>query len=185
MKIIAGLGNPGFRYRNTRHNIGFRIIDELAKKHGIRIKTKGFDSVYGVGRVKTRESVLMKPLTYMNLSGKAVKAMALSRSTEKSDLLVISDDFNIPLGSMRLRESGSAGGHNGLKSIIEFVGEGFPRLRIGIASGIMPDDRSGYVLSSFTRKERLLVDDIIYKAIECIELWISEGITSAMGRFND
>jgi len=185
MKIVAGLGNPGFRYRNTRHNIGFRVLDELGRKHDCKIKKKGFHGTYGIGRIAGQEVLLFKPLTYMNLSGEALKAVCSYHAPDKEDILVVSDDFNLSLGLLRLREKGSAGGHNGLASIIETMGPDFNRLRVGIGAEEMPDERSGYVLAPFRRSERSLVDKIIVKSAESIEAWIEEGMKAAMDKYNN
>jgi PTH1 family peptidyl-tRNA hydrolase len=180
MKVIAGLGNPGLRYRGTRHNAGFMVIDSLAKKHGIRVRQKAFGGVYGSGRIAGEEVLLFKPLTYMNLSGEAVKSV-LSRHLEyKGDLLVVVDDFNIPLGSFRLREKGSAGGHNGLESLIGHIGGDFARLRVGIGSEGMPAERSGYVLSPFTRAEKRDLDGLMPDILACVETWLAKGPVEAM-----
>lgn len=184
MKIIIGLGNPGFRYRNTRHNVGFLLIKALSKKYKISIKNRGFSGLYGVGRINQEEVMLFQPLTYMNLSGQAVKAVVSSKLKEKENLIVVSDDLNLPLGSIRLREKGSAGGHNGLKSIIDKIGQDFTRLRIGISSGMVPEDTSTYVLASFPRKERKELENSLIRAVECIEMWIDEGTKKSMNLYN-
>lgn len=185
MKIIIGLGNPGFRYRNTKHNVGFLAIKTFAKKYRLRINKKGFNGIYGTGKVRTEEVTLFEPLTYMNLSGVAVKAICSSRLDEENNLLIISDDFNLPLGHIRLRQTGSHGGHNGLASIIEHIGPDFARLRIGIglANGVR-SDMTSYVLSPFLRKERPILAGSIEKAVGCIETWLTQGITEAMNLYN-
>jgi PTH1 family peptidyl-tRNA hydrolase len=184
MKIIAGLGNPGFKYRNTRHNTGFLVLKHLAKKHRLPIKKKGFSGIYSIGRIAGQEVMLFEPLTYMNLSGEAVNAVCSSRMDEKKDLLVISDDFNLSLGCIRLRKEGSAGGHNGLQSVISKIGPDFARLRIGIGSGEATGDMSAYVLSVFSREERIVINGILEKAAECVEMWLARGITEAMSLYN-
>ncbi|MCK4852315.1 MAG: aminoacyl-tRNA hydrolase, partial [Candidatus Omnitrophica bacterium] len=163
MKIIAGLGNPGFRYRNTRHNIGFRVLEAFAEKHRCRIKRKAFRGIYGTGVVSGQEVMLFKPLTYMNLSGEAVGEVCSSRFGGKSDLLVVSDDLNLPLGVLRLREKGSAGGHNGLRSIGERIGADFSRLRVGIGGQDVSGDMTSFVLSPFPRRDRPLLEDAVKK----------------------
>ena len=185
MKIIVGLGNPGLKYRNTRHNAGFLVIKELAEKNGISLRKKAFGGVYGIGRVTAREAMLFEPHTYMNLSGEAVKAVCDRKLEEKEDLLVISDDFNLPLGSVRLREKGSAGGHNGLKSIIDHMGTDFARLRVGVGAATPMEDMSDYVLSSFAKKERPILQEGIVKAVSCVEIWLEEGVRAAMARHNE
>jgi peptidyl-tRNA hydrolase, PTH1 family len=185
MKIIVGLGNPGLKYRNTRHNAGFLVIKELAAANGISLRKKAFGGLYGIGRVKEREVMLFEPLTYMNLSGEAVKAVCDSKLEEREDLLVVSDDLNIHLGSVRLREKGSAGGHNGLRSIMDHMGSDFARLRVGVGSGPVVEDMSGYVLSAFCKKERPFLEEGVQKAVLCVETWLTEGIKPAMARFNE
>ncbi len=181
MKIVAGLGNPSFRYRNTKHNIGFRVLEAFAKRYGCRINKRAFKGVYGMARVAGEEVMLLKPLTYVNLSGEAVEMACSSRLTGKEELLVVSDDFNLPMGYLRLREKGSAGGHNGLKSIIEEIGEEFTRLRVGIGSEDMPDEKSTYVLSPFSREERPVMEEAIQRSVDCVEIWIEKGIGEAAG----
>jgi peptidyl-tRNA hydrolase, PTH1 family len=176
MKIIIGLGNPGFRYRNTRHNVGFLAVQGLAKKYKINIKKKGFGGVYGIGRIKREEVMLFKPMTFMNLSGEAVNSLYSSKLDDISDLLIINDDISMPLGTTRMREKGSSGGHNGLKSIIENIGSDFARFKIGIGSENQIDDVSRYVLSNFTRKQRKVLDEMLEETMVNIENWIEKGI---------
>lgn len=185
MKIIAGLGNPGFRYRKTRHNAGFMVIDALSKKYGISVKKKGFKGIYGIGRIEAQEVLLFRPMTYMNLSGEAVKAVFSSKSADKSDLLVVSDDIDLPLGRIRIRGKGSSGGHNGLGSISEQIGSDFARLRLGVGrdDGIK-GDAAGFVLSSFPRKERPELERVLLVAMECVEVWLRKGVKDAMNQYN-
>lgn len=186
MKIVVGLGNPGLKYRNTRHNAGFLALKLLAKQHGLTIKRKGFQGIYGTGRVYGEEVMLFEPLTYMNLSGEAVNAVCAAKLEEDKDLLVISDDFNIPFGCIRLRAKGSSGGHNGLQSISDRIGPVFARLRIGIGNGQDPvGDMSGYVLSPFSRSEKTALTDTLEKAVRCIEIWIEKGTEEAMKLCNE
>lgn len=185
MKIIVGLGNPGLRYRNTRHNAGFMAIKALSKKYRISIRHRGFHGVYGVGRVLGQEVMLFEPKTYMNLSGEAVGALCSAKLKDKADLLVVVDDISLPFGSIRLKENGSAGGHNGLKSIIEFQGQDFARLRMGIRpEGELDRDLSSFVLSPFRRDEREGLADMIERAAECAVIWASNGPRKAMERHN-
>jgi PTH1 family peptidyl-tRNA hydrolase len=184
MKIIVGLGNPGFKYRNTKHNIGFKVIDILSKQHSIKIKKSGYSGIYGIGRIAGKEVMLFKPLTYMNLSGSAVKSLISSFNDEDDEILVIADDFDIPLGSLRIKGKGSGGTHNGLRSIVGLIGEAFTRLRVGIAieeeSGIKHD----FVLSGFPKKNKAALEEVIQQAALCTERWISEGLVKAMNEFN-
>ncbi len=185
MKIVIGLGNPGLRHRNTRHNAGFMAVKVLANDHRLRIGKKGYGGEYAVGRIQGEEVLLFRPLTYMNLSGGAVEAVCSSRLDDSHDLLVISDDFNLSLGDIRLREKGSAGGHNGLESIIERIGPNFARLRIGVGSNTPAEgNMSAYVLSVFPRRERAVLKEALCKAVSCIEIWLAEGVKTAMSRCN-
>ncbi|MFH1878079.1 MAG: aminoacyl-tRNA hydrolase [Candidatus Omnitrophota bacterium] len=185
MKIIAGLGNPGLKYRNTRHNAGFMALEVLAGKHGIKIKKKGFSGVYGIGNINGFETLLFEPMTYMNLSGDAVKAVCSFKLKDKKDLLVIADDFNLLLGKLRLRKNGSAGGHNGLKSIAEKIGADFSRLRIGVGAGDAEGDMTDYVLGAFPRTDKAVLNETLEKAAECVEVWIREGAGAAMNIYNE
>ena len=184
MKIIAGLGNPGLRYRRTRHNVGFMVVEALANKYKIRISKKGFNGRYGIGRIAGEEVMLFEPMTFMNLSGEAVKSVMISKGEEKSDILVILDDFNIPLGSIRLRPKGSDGGHNGLKSINAHIGIEFSRLRVGIGKEMLSEDTASFVLSPFLKKEGPMLEETIQKSVESVEVWLTSGIIDAMNSYN-
>ncbi len=183
MKLIVGLGNPGFRYRSTRHNIGFMALDRMAETSGIRLKKRTAHSLFGMGKIGDQEIFLAKPLTYMNLSGKAVSEIVKSRDLSLDDLLVVMDDKDLPLGRIRLRQKGSPGGHNGLRSVAEELGtEEFPRLRIGIGPNI--NILRDHVLTPFRRDEREALKDVLESSKRCIEIWIMDGIDTAMNRFN-
>ncbi|MFH1394747.1 MAG: aminoacyl-tRNA hydrolase [Candidatus Omnitrophota bacterium] len=185
MKIIVGLGNPGLKYRNTRHNAGFLALKVLADKYNIKIKKKGYNGIYGIGRIKQHEVMLFEPLTYMNLSGEAVFSVCSSKLESWKDLIVISDDINLSLGTIRLREKGSAGGHNGLKSIIAKIGQEFARLRIGVGADFEIEDVSSYVLSAFKRSEKGFLKESLIKAQEAVEMWLlTEDIKQVMNRYN-
>jgi PTH1 family peptidyl-tRNA hydrolase len=184
MKIIVGLGNPGLRYRSTRHNVGFMVLRSLAKKHGVNMRKKGFRGVYGIGRISQQEVMLFEPHTYMNLSGEAVKSACSSKLKNKHELLVISDDFHLSLGDLRLREKGSSGGHNGLQSIIDKMGPVFTRLRVGVGSSGPDEDIVSYVLSSFRRAEKAALVKAVEKAVKCAEMWLAKGSKEAMNRHN-
>ncbi|MBF0253021.1 MAG: aminoacyl-tRNA hydrolase [Candidatus Omnitrophica bacterium] len=184
MKIIIGLGNPGFKYRNTKHNIGFKVIDGLAKKSGIKIKKSGYSGIYGVGKIEGKEVMLFKPLTYMNLSGEAVKSLTSSFAEKEDEILVVADDFDIALGSLRIKGKGSGGTHNGLRSIVSHVGESFARLRVGISVEDESEIKHDFVLSGFPRKYNEALQQAIEQAISCTQVWISEGLVKAMNEFN-
>ncbi len=175
MKVVVGLGNPGLRYRKTRHNVGFMALNTLAKKHRLAIKKKGFGGVYGIGRVSHKEVILFEPLTYMNSSGEALKAVCSSHLADRGDLLVVSDDLDLPFGVLRLKEKGSSGGHNGLQSIIDKMGSEFTRLKVGIGSERGVEDAATYVLASFSRQERAALPEILDTVVERIETWIVSG----------
>lgn len=185
MKIIVGLGNPGSEYEGTRHNAGFMAIAAVAEKYGIEIKKKAFGGLYGFGKVLGREITLFKPETYMNLSGEAVGGICGKKLEDKKDLLVISDDVALPLGVIRLREKGSSGGHNGLRSVIQYLGTDFARLRIGVGKQEKVPDMKSYVLSDFLPEERAVLREGIARAVMCVEEWLVYGIRKAMSEHND
>lgn len=184
MKLIVGLGNPGLRYRNTRHNIGFMTVEAFGKRHGIRINKALFDGISGEGTINGQKTVLLLPRTYMNLSGNSVKA-ASGIIRDLSNLLVVYDDVDLLIGHIRFRAKGSSGGHKGLHSIIERLGtEKFPRLRIGIRPDAKAGDTSAFVLKPFLKSEKKVLDGAISAALDGIGLWISQGIEACMARFN-
>lgn len=185
MYFIIGLGNPGFLYRNTRHNIGFAVVDGLAKKAGIKIKHKANFSIFGHGKIASQEVTLVLPQTFMNLSGKAVKEILTHTGADIDDVLVICDDINLELGKIRLRRQGSSGGHKGLESIVHVLGrDDFARLRVGIATDIHRGDISGYVLSPFKRKDKRHAAHSVKLAVDAIICMLEEGIDKAMTVFN-
>ena len=185
MRVIVGLGNPGKKYENTRHNIGFKAVIALSDKHGIRLNTKAFNSFIGRGRILGEEVVIALPQTYMNRSGEAVKAIVARKKAELSDLLVICDDVNLSVGIMRIRAGGSAGGHNGLASIIADLGSGdFARLRIGIGKEAEGAGLSGYVLSIFNKSEKAILDEVVEASVDCCEVWVKDGVERAANQFN-
>lgn len=185
MKIIVGLGNPGSSYKDTRHNVGFMVIDWLARDRGIAINQRGFHSKRGEGKIGAESVLLVEPQTYMNLSGNAVREIARFYKVPLTDLLIICDDLNLPTGKLRLRPKGSAGGHNGITSIIRNLGtEDFPRLRLGI--DLPPGDMAAeaYVLKRFSKQERETIEDAVIRAAECVLTWVYHGIDEAMNRYN-
>lgn len=184
MKIVVGLGNPGAEYQNTRHNIGFLVVDRLAEELKIRIGRRAFKSLVGEGQYDGEAVLLVKPQTYMNLSGAAVRDALRFYRLSSSDLLVIYDDVNLELGRLRLRTSGSAGGHNGMKSIIAEVGEEFPRLRVGVGHPGGSDGLIDHVLGKWEREEIPIVRDQVEKAAEAALHALREGIEPAMNRYN-
>lgn len=185
MKIIVGLGNPGRRYGKTRHNVGFMVASVLADRHGIRLNTKAFNSLIGRGKILGEEIAIALPQTYMNGSGEAVKAILSRKKTGFCDLLVICDDVNLSLGIIRIRADGSAGGHNGLTSIIEYLGSSdFARLRIGIGKDTGSANLSGYVLSTFKKTEEAILDEVMETSADCCERWVKDGVECAANQFN-
>ena len=188
MRLIVGLGNPGREYRETRHNIGFMVVDEIARRHDLSfamapsqvpdafvVKKFGLPGPY----------MLAKPLTFMNLSGPAVVGLLQFYKIELPDLFVIVDDVNLELGRLRARAAGSAGGHNGLKSIIGALGsDAFARMRIGVGGGEPRRDLSGHVLGRFAPDEQPVIAEAVSRSVEAAELFIREGITPVMNRFN-
>ena len=185
MKLIIGLGNPGRKYENTRHNVGFKAACALADKYSIRLNTKAFNSLIGKGRIFSEDVMVALPQTYMNNSGEAARMMFLRKKMEPEDILVICDDVNLELGIIRIRQAGSSGGHKGLESIIDYLDSGdFARLRIGIGKDTGSPGLSGYVLSPFKKNEAKTLEGAIESAGEGCEAWIKEGAESAANRFN-
>lgn len=184
MKIVCGLGNPGLKYKNTRHNIGFGVIDELARAEDVRFRQSGKLAETGKWLVSGEEILLVKPLTYMNKSGVAIRQLLNRKNIPPEDLLVVCDDFWLPLGKISTRRSGSSGGHNGLDSVIQELGSNtFPRLRIGI--GTPPDkDTARYVLEKFSQSEIQQITPVIHRAVSAVCEWVVNGIESAMNKFN-
>jgi PTH1 family peptidyl-tRNA hydrolase len=184
MKIIAGLGNPGRDYEGTRHNVGFRVVDELARRHGLACDRKKFKSLFCVGGVCGEKCVLLKPQKYMNLSGDGVRPALDWYDCGADDLLVVCDDFHLPLGKLRIRRGGSSGGHKGLESIIVMLGtDQFSRLRIGIGEG-GPGDKTGFVLSRFRAEEATMINEGVLRGADAVEMWIDDGVDATMNKFN-
>jgi PTH1 family peptidyl-tRNA hydrolase len=193
MKLVAGLGNPGRRYDGTRHNIGFDVLDTLARRHRAdwEAAPRGVDALVArpedrvTSGLSRKDVVFAKPLTFMNLSGAAVIALLQFYKIEPGDLLVVVDDVNIDLGRLRSRSGGSAGGHNGLKSIIGSLGsEQFARLRIGVGRGDDRRDLADHVLAKFDATERSVVAETVDRSADAVELFIAEGIGPVMNRYN-
>ncbi len=183
MKIIVGLGNPGGHYQRSRHNVGFRVVDRLSEMQRIPVCSRRFKAHCGIGRIHSQDVVLLKPLTYMNLSGEAVKKAAHAFSAEMADLIVIHDDLDLGLGRLRVKRKGSDGGHQGIRSIIEAMGGNtFLRLKVGIGRPPQGVDPADYVLSAFDEQEELEIRSALGKAAETVEMILSEGIDAAMNR---
>ncbi len=188
MKVILGLGNPGLKFRFSRHNLGFLAVEKLAQVNGIKLGQKRLNCLLGEGRLKGQKVLLVEPLTFVNLSGEAVSLIIKRRKMQLKELLVVCDDVNLPLGKIRLRAGGSHGGHNGLRSIIEALdNQDFPRLRIGVGRPQHQARRSKltqHVLGRFSRSEIKAVNAVLEEALSCIQVWLQAGIARAMNKFN-
>lgn len=185
MKLIVGLGNPGRRYRGTRHNVGWDVIDRLARRDGIALNQEDGWAHVGRGSIGGHTVLLAKPQTYVNLSGVAVRDLRRRHRVKVQDVFLIVDDLDLPLGRVRLRASGSSGGHHGLRSVIDALGsDGFPRLRVGVGRPPEGIDPAEYVLTRFTPEEHQARDAAVDRAAEAIEVALREGLQTAMNRFN-
>ncbi len=186
MFIVVGLGNPGREYEQTRHNIGFITINALAEKYGVKIDHLKFNALTASAMIGTEKVLFMKPQTYMNNSGEAVGEAARFYKVPPENILVISDDINFEPGFMRIRRKGSAGGHNGLKSIINHLGsEDFPRIKMGVGAKVHPDeDLADHVLGKFNREDIDTMNDTIKKAVHASELIVSGDFDEAMNLYN-
>jgi PTH1 family peptidyl-tRNA hydrolase len=185
MLLIVGLGNPGTEYAWTPHNLGFLVVDKLAEQAGIRVTRPESKSYVGLGKIAEREVVLAKPQTMMNLSGLAVRELVGRADCGPSDVIVVCDDFALPWGMLRVRERGSAGGHNGLKSVIGALGTTeFPRVRLGVQPEEFSGDLREYVLRQIRRDEEDLVAEEIELGAEAVKVIVAEGVARAMNRFN-
>lgn len=186
MYIIVGLGNPDRQYQNTRHNIGFEVVDAIAKKNQITIGERKHKAIIGRGYVGGQKAVLVKPQTYMNLSGESVRQVIdFYKIEEKSELIVISDDVSLEPGQIRIRKKGSAGGHNGLKNIILHLGhDEFQRVKMGVGEKPEGYDLADYVLGHFPKEEREIMDESIMRAADAVEVMITQGADAAMNLYN-
>ena len=183
MKLIVGLGNPGSKYAGTRHNIGFDVLDYLARQHQVSLAQERFHAWFGRGTIAGQPVVLLKPTTFMNRSGQAVQAAGRFYKLALEDLLVILDDLALPVGKLRLRPQGSAGSHNGLQDIVDRLGsQDFARLRIGIGAATI--DPAAYVLARFSPQEQEAVAQAIPRAAEAVTWWLADGTESTMNRIN-
>ncbi|HEX4915657.1 MAG TPA: aminoacyl-tRNA hydrolase [Vicinamibacterales bacterium] len=185
MKLIVGLGNPGPEYRDTRHNVGFKVVDELARRHGVSSWNEKFGGLEARIRIADVPAILSKPLSFMNLSGSAVQQFSAFYKVESPEILVIVDDVELPLGRLRARGEGGAGGHNGLKSVISSLGtEKFARLRVGVGRGNAGSNLSNFVLGRFTADEQEIITAAVLRAADATEVFIERGIGPAMNMFN-
>jgi PTH1 family peptidyl-tRNA hydrolase len=182
---VVGLGNPGPRYARTRHNVGFRVVDRLRRRHGLPAFEQGGPLELSRGQCTGRPVALVRPLTYMNRSGEAVRVLLELEPLPVEALLVVADDVYLPLGRLRLRRRGGDGGHNGLRSIIEALGsQDFPRLRVGIGGDVESEELRAYVLEEFGETESTIIERTIEEAVEAVETVLEAGIGEAMNRFN-
>jgi len=185
MKLVVGLGNPGRKYTGTRHNIGFDVLDLVAERHRAGWESAPAEALLARWRTVPEPVLLAKPLTFMNLSGQAIGDLLRFYKIDVGDLLVVVDDTNLDLGRLRARPGGSAGGHNGLKSVIaQFGSEAFARLRVGVGRGDARRDLADHVLATFDAGERTVVAETVAKAADAVELFVGEGIGPVMNRFN-
>jgi len=183
--VIVGLGNPGEKYANTRHNVGFKVIDLLAKRNNIKVNKIKFQSLYGEGNIAGKKVALIKPITYMNNSGVAVREIKDFYKLEAENILVIVDDVDIKFASIRIRKKGSAGSHNGLKSIIQHIRtENFPRIKLGIGQKSHNQDLADFVLGEFSKEEESIIEDSILLTARAVETMLEKGIHQAMNEYN-
>ncbi len=186
MYLIVGLGNPEEEYKRTRHNMGFDVVNEIASRYMVSLERKKFDAIYGEAIIEGQKVMLIKPQTYMNLSGVAVKQFVDFYKIPMEQVIVIYDDMDIEKGTMKIRKKGGAGSHNGMKSVISQIGsEGFPRIRIGIGAPLHPHDRMNYVLEKLSKEEYTILEQGIQKASMAIIDMLKSGIDHAMNQYNE
>jgi PTH1 family peptidyl-tRNA hydrolase len=182
LKLVVGLGNPGPKYAGTRHNVGFAVIDEAARRASAAFETAPADAL--MARVRSRDLLLAKPMTFMNESGHAIGELLRYFRIDVADLLVVVDEIQLPLGKLRARARGSAGGHNGLKSVIQHVGDEFARLRLGVGRGDSRRDLADHVLAKFEKDEAADVERMIERATDASDVFVTAGIAAVMNQFN-
>lgn len=183
--IIVGLGNPGKEYEETRHNTGFMVLDRLAEKYGIDVRKQKCKALLGQGEINGEKVILVKPQTYMNLSGEAVSEVMKFYKIEKENVIIIFDDIDLPVGKLRVKERGSAGTHNGVKSIVSLLGTTeFKRIKVGVGKQRIGEDLVNHVLGKFPKEDRVLLDEAIEKAVTATEMILEKGVAAAMNQFN-
>lgn len=185
MKCIVGLGNPGRKYKNTRHNIGFLVVEELLRRHQWKLDQKKFNGNYTLENFQGQKVILLEPQTFMNVSGESIKPLIDYYHIDLDDVLVIYDDLDLPVGKIRLREKGGHGGHNGIRSTIEHLGtKEFKRLRVGIGRPVGPMAVVDYVLGKFDKEQTEEVNLSIQNAADACESWLTRSFVDAMNQFN-
>ena len=185
MKLIVGLGNPGSKYDGTRHNLGFEVVDEVARRRGLTFEFSPADAIMARERGPDARLMLAKPMTFMNRSGEAVGVLSRYFRVEPGDILIVADDANLPLGRLRARPNGSDGGHNGLRSVILALATcEFPRVRLGVGRGETQRDLADHVLARFAADEIATITEMAMRAADAVELFVESGITTVMNRFN-
>lgn len=183
--IVVGLGNPGPKYAETRHNVGFWCIDLLARQHRIKLERKHKTSIIGDGLIEGQRVILVKPRTFVNRSGQAIEYLMARYSTSINQVLIVYDDINLPVGRLRLRANGSAGGHNGIRSIIESTGsQEFPRLRVGVGRPPEGSDQIGYVIGEMSPQDREATEEALKRTVLAVSSLLTESIDVTMNRFN-
>lgn len=183
MYLIVGLGNPGAEYENTRHNVGFNVLDLISNKYNIDISRVKFKGIYGEGRIGDERVILLKPSTFMNLSGESVREVCNFYKIPNENIIVIYDDISLEVGRMRIRKSGSAGGHNGIKNIIlNLSTDVFPRIKVGV--GAPKGNLVSHVLGKISKDEMNTIEKVFNASVEAVESLITEGVTEAMNKYN-
>jgi len=182
VKLVVGLGNPGPKYKGTRHNVGFEVADELARRAGIMFESAPAEAL--LAKWRASDALIVKPLTFMNHSGQAIGELLRYFKIDLGDLLVVVDEVQLPLGRLRARARGSAGGHNGLKSVIAHLGDEFSRLRMGVGRGDDRRDLADHVLAKFDKDESAEAERMTLRAADASEMFIASGIEAVMNRFN-
>ena len=185
MYIIAGLGNPGEKYDNTRHNAGFLTIDALASKYNIDVREKAHKALIGKGVIEGQKVILAKPQTYMNVSGESIRALVDYYKIAQEELIIIFDDISLEPGQLRIRKKGSAGGHNGIKNIISHLGTNeFPRVKVGVGAKPQGGDLVNHVLGHFSKEDEKKMDEVLDEAVAAVETIVTQDVDVAMNRFN-
>lgn len=184
MKIIAGLGNPGDQYRMTRHNMGFLVLDALAEDAGIAVQKKKFEALLGDGRIGNERVLLVKPQTFMNLSGQSIRQAADFYQKTPEEIIVVHDDLDLPFGTVRIKVGGGDGGHKGIRSLMDHLGGAFTRVRLGIGKPSFKDDTEHYVLQPFPKADLETLAEVVRKACEAVREILDSGVRPAMNRFN-